>query len=404
MKLVSVSNSDAVRSLVIELVSMSISYGLLFLGARYMMKEMDPLRKQKQEAEKSKKRLMDKIIANGREPFEMNDYETIISGDLIYPEDLKVNFGMIGGLEHVKQEVFDLVALPLQRPDLFKGRSQLLQPPKGILLYGPPGTGKTMMAKAIAKESGAAFVNLQMSTTMNKYFGESQKLVRATFSLAWKLAPCIIFIDEIDSFLRERASDDHAAQGNMKAEFMALWDGLTSNDITRPGAGYGVIVIGATNRPWDVDAAILRRMPRTFKLGLPTSDQRQDILKIFLKDETLDPVLVQGLDRLAESLEGYSGSDLKELCQAAAMVPFREFAQQYRTSPNQPSSDHQMRPICIGDFMAARRDVKATGQAAYEYHGETQSSNNQSTNNEFLNQLVSAAAAMQASSKSHDCD
>jgi SpoVK/Ycf46/Vps4 family AAA+-type ATPase len=393
------STQAVLQNLVIELVSMSASYALLFLGLRYFMREMDPMRKQKDQAKASRQRLVDKLVANGRRPFAMDDYETIIASDLIYPEDLDVDFSMIGGLDHVKQEVFDIVALPLRRPDLFSGRSALLAPPKGVLLFGPPGTGKTMMAKAIAKESGAAFINLQMSTTMNKWFGESQKLVRATFSLAWKLAPCVIFIDEIDSFLRERTSEDHAAQGNMKAEFMALWDGLLSNDIQRAGRAYGVIVVGATNRPWDVDQAILRRMPRTFKLSLPDERQRLDILRIFLRGEPLDPELERALPALAASLDGYSGSDLKELCQAAAMLPFREFAAKCRADAvPAPGEGEQLRKLRLADFRLAAQDVRATGQAAYEYHEEAVQpglSQQQQQQQAQLNQQQ-AAALMQA--------
>jgi len=343
-----------------------VSYGLLYAGVWFLMGEMDPLKKQKLEAKKSKARLLKKLAANNRAGFEMNDYESIVSGDVVYPEDLDVGFGDIGGLESVKEEVFDIVALPLRRPDLFRSGSRLLRPPKGILLYGPPGTGKTMMAKAIARESGAAFINLQMSTTMNKWFGESQKLVRATFSLAWKLSPCIVFIDEIDSFLRERSSDENSAQGNMKAEFMSLWDGMGGFE----GDGYGVIVVGATNRPWDVDPAILRRMPRAFKMDLPGADERLSILRLFLENERLDADL--DLGELAVLLEGYSGSDIKELCQTAAMRPFREFARVCRALDDVNVSPDKMRAISRGDFVSGMEHVKATGQAAYEYQDATQ--------------------------------
>ena len=131
--------------------------------------------------------------------------------------------------------------LPLCHSALF---SRHLSPPKGVLLYGPPGCGKTMLAKAIAKESGATFINLHVSTLMDKWvgfsnviltfqFGESQKLVNAVFSLAKKLQPSIVFIDEIDCFLRERSRGDHEAMGMMKAEFMTLWDGLETDSCVR---------------------------------------------------------------------------------------------------------------------------------------------------------------------------
>ncbi|GBG28793.1 26S proteasome regulatory subunit 8-like [Hondaea fermentalgiana] len=366
----SASTAAVLQNLAIEMASITLSYSLLFFGVRYLMREMDPQRQAKQQGDEHKRKLMQKLTENGREGFAMDDYEAIIANDLIYPEDIDVTFEMIGGLDEVKTEIFDIVALPLQRPDLFVGRSKLLSPPKGILLFGPPGTGKTMMAKAIARESGAAFINLQMSTTMNKWFGESQKLIRATFSLAWKLAPCVVFIDEIDSFMRERSSDDPSAQANMKSEFLALWDGMLTQNAPH-GGGYGVIVVGATNRPWDIDPAILRRMPRTFKLDLPSMEQRLQILKIYLQDEDLDSSLRGGdMVKLAQLLNGYSGSDIKELCQAAAMLPFREFARECRANGNLQPETKRLRKLTIRDFLNAMKDVRATGQAAYEYHDE----------------------------------
>jgi ATPase family AAA domain-containing protein 1 len=148
-------------------------------------------------------------------------------------------------------QIYELAVLPLRRPDLFNKPGRLLSSPKGLLFYGSPGTGKTMLAKAIAKESGAAFINLRMSTLMNKYFGESNKLVAAVFSLAYKLAPAIIFIDEIESFLRQRSGGDESAWISLKAEFMTLWDGMLSD------ASVPVLVLGATNRPYDLDQVII---------------------------------------------------------------------------------------------------------------------------------------------------
>ena len=173
-----------------------------------------------------------------------------------------------------------------------------------------------MIAKALAKESGASFINLHLSTMTNKWFGESQKLVKALFSLAKKIQPTIIFIDEIDSFLRERQSFDHEATSMMKAEFMTLWDGLSSAENTQ------IVILGATNRPNDMDRAIIRRMPKRFAISVSQTDQRRRILTLLLKDAKLDPKF--NLNPLIQYTEGFSGSDLKELCRAAAMVPVRE--------------------------------------------------------------------------------
>lgn len=195
----------------------------------------------------------------------------------------------IGGLEPIIASLQESVIYPLRYPELFTS-SSLLGAPKGVLLYGPPGCGKTMMAKALAKESGATFINIAASVLTSKWFGDSNKLVAALFSLARKTQPSIVFIDEIDSFLRMRQKDDHEATGMIKAEFMTcvvrrvtcfvssdlrhrLWDGLLSNPDK-------IVVLGATNRPNDIDAAILRRMPKRFSVGLPSLDQRLKILKL----------------------------------------------------------------------------------------------------------------------------
>jgi SpoVK/Ycf46/Vps4 family AAA+-type ATPase len=128
----------------------------------------------------------------------------------------------IGGLESIITSLRESVIFPLVHPTLFTASSSLLGPPKGVLLFGPPGCGKTMLAKALAKESGATFINISASVLTNKWFGESNKLVAGLFSLARKTQPSIIFIDEIDSFLRERTSGDHEVTGMIKAEFMTF--------------------------------------------------------------------------------------------------------------------------------------------------------------------------------------
>lgn len=147
--------------------------------------------------------------------------------------------------------------LPLRRPDLFNGG--LLKPCRGILLFGPPGTGKTMLAKAIAREAGASFINVSMSTITSKWFGEDEKNVRALFTLAAKVSPTIIFVDEVDSMLGQRTRvGEHEAMRKIKNEFMTHWDGL----LTRPGER--ILVLAATNRPFDLDEAIIRRFERRY--------------------------------------------------------------------------------------------------------------------------------------------
>jgi len=175
-----------------------------------------------------------------------------------------------------------------------------------------------MLAKAIATESGANFIAISMSSIASKWFGEGEKYTRAVFTLASKISPCVIFVDEIDSLLGKRESNgEHEAMRKIKNEFMMMWDGLKSKDMER------VIVLGATNRPFDLDDAVLRRMPRRLLVDLPDNENRKKILKVILLDEELSPNV--NIDEISNLTEGFSGSDLKNLCIAAAYQSIRDF-------------------------------------------------------------------------------
>ncbi|KAL9026994.1 MAG: hypothetical protein Q9196_004428, partial [Gyalolechia fulgens] len=191
------------------------------------------------------------------------------------------------------------------------------------------GCGKTMLAKALARESGATFINLHISTLTEKWYGDSNKLVNAVFSLARKLEPSIVFIDEIDAVLGQRRSSEHEASGMVKAEFMTLWDGLTSKNSS--GESQRILVLGATNRIQDIDEAILRRMPKKFSVSLPSAPQRLRILGLVLKDTRIDKDEFD-LEYLVRVMAGMSGSDIKESCRDAAMGPVRELIRQKRAS------------------------------------------------------------------------
>jgi ATP-dependent 26S proteasome regulatory subunit len=138
--------------------------------------------------------------------------------EVIAPDEIPVTFEDIGGLETIIEELKESVIYPLTMPHLYAHTSSLLSAPSGVLLYGPPGCGKTMLAKALARESGACFINLHISTLTEKWYGDSNKLVAAVFSLARKLQPSIVFIDEIDAVLGQRRSGEHEASGMVKAE------------------------------------------------------------------------------------------------------------------------------------------------------------------------------------------
>ncbi|GMY07347.1 putative aaa domain-containing protein c24b10.10c [Fagus crenata] len=249
-----------------------------------------------------------------------NEFEKRIRPEVIPASEIGVTFADIGAMDETKESLQELVMLPLRRPDLFKGG--LLKPCRGILLFGPPGTGKTMLAKAIANEAGASFINVSMSTITSKWFGEDEKNVRALFTLAAKVSPTIIFVDEVDSMLGQRTRvGEHEAMRKIKNEFMTHWDGL----LTKPGER--ILVLAATNRPFDLDEAIIRRFERRIMVGLPSVESREMILRTLLAKEK-----VENLDfkELATMTEGYSGSDLKNLCITAAYRPVRELIQHER--------------------------------------------------------------------------
>ncbi|XP_074319734.1 uncharacterized protein LOC141656659 isoform X3 [Silene latifolia] len=249
-----------------------------------------------------------------------NEFEKRIRPEVIPPNEIGVTFADIGALDDIKESLQELVMLPLRRPDLFKGG--LLKPCRGILLFGPPGTGKTMLAKAIANEAGASFINVSMSTITSKWFGEDEKNVRALFTLAAKVAPTIIFVDEVDSMLGQRTRvGEHEAMRKIKNEFMTHWDGLLSR------AGEQILVLAATNRPFDLDEAIIRRFERRIMVGLPGIENRAKILKTLLSKEKAEEM---DYKELATMTEGYTGSDLKNLCVTAAYRPVRELIQRER--------------------------------------------------------------------------
>ncbi|CAN4085339.1 unnamed protein product [Withania somnifera] len=242
--------------------------------------------------------------------------------------------------------------------------ADVIPPPcKGILLFGPPGTGKTMLAKAVATEAGANFINISMSSITSKWFGEGEKYVKAVFSLASKIAPSVVFVDEVDSMLGRRENPgEHEAMRKMKNEFMVNWDGLRTKDTER------VLVLAATNRPFDLDEAVIRRLPRRLMVNLPDAPNRAKILKVILAKEDLSPIV--DLDAVASMTDGYSGSDLKNLCVTAAYQPIREILEKEkkehaaalaegRPAPT-PCGSSDIRPLNIDDFKNAHERVCAS--------------------------------------------
>jgi len=215
-----------------------------------------------------------------------------------------------------------------------------------------------MLVKAIAKETKCMFLNVQISSLMNKWLGESERLVTAIFTLAEKIQPCIIFIDEIDSLFSKRSETDHEVTVRMKSCFMSLWDGILNDKSSQ------ITIIGCTNRPSAMDEALLRRMPHTFHVGLPNTEQREKILRVILKEEKLDDDV--DFKRLAGELDGYSGSDIQALCEEAARAPVHEILSKYKNKTQQLGGNLTTRNVCYQDFIEAKKVVHKTG-TKFEY-------------------------------------
>ncbi|XP_074531379.1 spastin-like isoform X2 [Halichoeres trimaculatus] len=255
-----------------------------------------------------------------------------------------VSFEDIAGQELAKQALQEIVILPALRPELFTG---LRAPARGLLLFGPPGNGKTMLAKAVAAESNATFFNISAASLTSKYVGEGEKLVRALFAVARELQPAVIFIDEVDSLLCERREGEHDASRRLKTEFLVEFDGVQS------GGDDKVLVMGATNRPQELDEAVLRRFAKRVYVTLPDEQTRFTLMKNLLGKQG-NPLSTSELSYLAKKTAGYSGSDLTSLAKDAALGPIRELGpEQVR---NMAASE--MRNINKKDFEDSLKRIK----------------------------------------------
>ncbi|KAJ2155901.1 hypothetical protein GGF46_005531 [Coemansia sp. RSA 552] len=271
-----------------------------------------------------------RIRAAKRNPTE---YEARLLGSIVDPDSIPSGFGQVCVKEETVTTLQEIITLPMLRPEYFSRGVLRRYGVSGILLFGPPGVGKTMLAKAVAKESGSVVLNIRASDVYDKYVGEGEKLAEAVFTLARKLAPCVIFIDEVDALFSARSSGEaNKFRRDIMNQIMSEWDGINTarkgSSSDKDAAGQGsrpppqVMVMAATNRPFDLDDAILRRLPRRILVDLPEEADRVQILKIHLRGEELDPdVDLQGL---AKRTASFSGSDLKNLCVAAAQAALRE--------------------------------------------------------------------------------
>jgi transitional endoplasmic reticulum ATPase len=267
----------------------------------------------------------------------------------VFVEIPDIRWEDIGGLAPIKQEMQEAVEWPLKYQGIFTFAD--VMPPKGILLYGPPGTGKTLMAKAAANESEANFISIKGPELLSKWVGESEKGVREIFRKARQAAPCIIFFDEIDAIAPKRGGDfgDSHVTERLISQLLTELDGLEI--LTN------VVVIGATNRPDIVDAALLRpgRFDRLLYVPPPDRDSRIQIIKIHIKKKPLDDVV--DIEKLADQTEGYTGADIASLSSAAVMLALREHVSKYK-DPKEAEDHKEELKIHMKHFEDAMKKIR----------------------------------------------
>eukprot|EP00249_Psilotum_nudum_P013080 c24142_g1_i1 orf=210-2450(-) len=265
----------------------------------------------------------------------------------IMDRDPNVRWDDIAGLEHAKKCVTEMVIWPLLRPDIFQG---CRSPGKGLLLFGPPGTGKTMIGKAIAGEAKATFFYISASSLTSRWIGEGEKLVRALFGVASCRQPAVIFIDEIDSLLSQRKSEgEHESSRRLKTQFLIEMEGFGSGNDR-------LLLIGATNRPQELDEAARRRLSKRLYIPLPSAEARAWIVQNLLKKDGLLTLSDADIDAICGHTKGYSGSDMSNLVKEASMGPLRELLMQGSDISKLKKED--MRPVMLQDFLSAVQHVK----------------------------------------------
>ncbi|XP_057261695.1 katanin p60 ATPase-containing subunit A-like 2 isoform X3 [Pezoporus wallicus] len=280
---------------------------------------------------------------------EMRELATVVSKD-IYLHNPNVKWDDIIGLDAAKRLVKEAVVYPIRYPQLFTG---ILSPWKGLLLYGPPGTGKTLLAKAVATECNTTFFNISASTIVSKWRGDSEKLVRVLFELARYHAPSTIFLDELESVMSQRGTasgGEHEGSRRMKTELLVQMDGLARSDDL-------VFVLAASNLPWELDSAMLRRLEKRILVDLPSKEARQVMIQHWLPavSNSGGVELRTDLDYslLGQETDGYSGSDIKLVCKEAAMRPVRKI---FDALENHKPGNHnlpviQLDTITTADFL-----------------------------------------------------
>eukprot|EP00117_Sycon_ciliatum_P024889 scpid69122/ scgid20778/ Katanin p60 ATPase-containing subunit A-like 1; p60 katanin-like 1 len=284
-----------------------------------------------------------------------NDKELVemLEQDIVQ-HNISVHWDDIASLTEAKQLLKEAVVMPLLLPDFFQG---IRRPWKGVLMVGPPGTGKTLLAKAVATECGTTFFNVSSQSLASKYRGESEKLVHLLFQMARFYAPSTIFIDEIDAIASRRGGEsEHESSRRVKNQLLVEMDGV---DGATGDAGKIVMVLAATNFPWDLDDALRRRLEKRIYIPLPDVDGREQLLHINLKSVPMDSDV--DLRAIAEQLTGYSGSDITSVCRDASMMSMRRRIEGLTPEDiKKLSKDELEMPVTKSDFDLAIKKVNKT--------------------------------------------
>ncbi|XP_024537502.1 uncharacterized protein LOC9638407 isoform X2 [Selaginella moellendorffii] len=292
--------------------------------------------------------------AQGPKLVAKDEFEEAVLSTVLAPNGAP-KFDDVGALEDVKKILGEHVVVPLLRPEHF-AKGALACPCKGVLLYGPPGTGKTYLTKAVAAQSSANLFWLRGNSIEYKWLEDPKRMTRALFSIARRLAPSIIFLDEIDSIFAIQAGE---AMTRFKSEFIYGWDRLMS------GIAESVVVMAATCRPFHLDESVIQKFPKRLCVDLPDLSSREKILVVLLAKEEIE----NGFDfkGVAELTDGYSANDLKNLTVAAAYRPVREMLELEKAKRNafgQPLPQ-ELRPLTTQDFVSTLEEVNLSYNAGY---------------------------------------
>ncbi len=263
----------------------------------------------------------------------------------------------IAGQEAAKRLIQEVVVWPMMNPEIFKGARA---PPKGILLFGPPGTGKTLLGKAIASNIAASFFAISASSLTSKWIGDGEKMVKALFAVAGWMAPSVIFIDEIDSLLSARKSEgEHESSRRLKTEILVQMEGCDPASAERK-----VLLVGATNRPEELDEAARRRMPKQMYIPLPCQRAREEMVhRVLTRGSIASQLSADDIRKVVAKTEGYSGSDMKNLIQEACQGPIREAVRRAGAAVA-TLKEQDLRPVVLKDFAVASKAQRASTEPA----------------------------------------